>query len=209
MKREKISQAVGEIDIRYIQEAGEYTGMAEHIKPARGTRRRVAAAAAVLVCVAAVGICTPSAANSIKGFFRDIVRWDGAVTGEEYEHASNEVTVDVSMAVMENGKLVLPVEITFLDMDAAPFRIVEEVALGDYQIIDASGKEVFAASGQQGVSGVMRNGKAVCKQPLGMEGLSEGEEYTLAVRSVYGICKAEQPLQLKGHWECRFVIREQ
>ncbi len=48
----------------------------------------------------------------------------------------------------------------------------------------------------------------VFMQPAGIETLSKGTKYTLVIDSIYGLQKAEQPLKIKGHWECEFTVGE-
>lgn len=209
MKREEISEAVGNISIQHVYEAERYAAPHKRIRFTRGMHGRRIVAAAVLICAVMVCICSPSIAKSMKGFYRDIVRWDGAVVGVEYENATDEVRIDAAKAVRENGKLVLPLEITFLDMSKEPYlRFMGEVALGDYQILDEAGKEVSSVSGQQEISGLLENGKTGFSQPLGVETLSEGTEYKLVITSIYGLQKAEQPLKINGRWECGFTVAE-
>lgn len=209
MKREEISEAVGNISIQHIYEAGGYAAPKKRTSLTSGMHGRKIAAAAVLICAIMVCICSPSIARSMKGFYRDIVRWDGAVVGVEYENATDEVRIDAAVAVTEDGKLVLPLKVTLLDMSKEPYiRFMGEVALGDYQILDETGKEVYSASGQQGTSGLLENGKAGIIQPLEVETLSVGTEYKLVIKSIYGLQKAEQPLKIKGRWECRFTVAE-
>lgn len=209
MKREDISEAVGNISIQHIYEAGGYAAPQKRTRFTRGMHGRKIAAAAVLLCASMVCICSPSIARSMKGFYRDLVRWDGAVVGMEYENATDEVRIDAAGAVKEDGKLVLPLEVTFLDRSKEScFRFMREVALGEYQVLDEAGKEVYSVSGQQEMSGLLENGKAGIIQPLGVETLTVGTEYKLVIMSLYGIQKAEQPLKIKGRWECSFLVAE-
>lgn len=211
MRREMISEAVGNIDARYVQEAGGYT-VAKGAGRAGRAWRRTAIAAAVLLCAITARFCIPSVAVPLEGFFHDITRrLDGAVIGTEYENATQEIKIEASAAVMENGKLVLPLEITFLVMgEKEPYIYLTggAAALGDYRILDASGNEICSASGQQEATGALEDGKAALVQPLATETLLERTEYTLVVESVYGLQKAEQPLEMKGHWECGFTLGE-
>lgn len=60
-------------------------------------------------------ICIPSIASSVEGFDKDIVRWwDGAVGGTEYENATQEIQIQAALAVVEDGKLVIPLIVIFL-----------------------------------------------------------------------------------------------
>ena len=88
------------------------------------------------------------------------------------------------------------------------FRSGGSVALGDYQIIDTSGTEIYSARGQQETVGELEDGKIAFMQPAGIETLSKGTKYMLVIESIYGLQKAEQPLEMKGHWECEFTVGE-
>jgi len=210
MKREKISEAVGNIGIHHIQEAGCYTVTEKSIRGLRGHKTAVAAAA--LLCVITVCFCIPSIAASVEGFYKDIVRWwDGAVVGTEYENATQEIQIEASTAVIEDGKWVIPLTVTFLEMgnkEPYIYLVDGEVALGDYQIVDGSGTEIYSALGQQETVGVLEDGKTVLMQPAGIGTLSKGTKYVLVIESIYGLQKAEQPLKMKGHWECEFTVDE-
>ncbi len=212
MKREKISEAIGNIGIHHIQEAGCYSATEKPIKGSRGMWGKIAAAAAVLLCVISICFCTPSIAASVEGFYKDIVRWwDGAVVGTQYESATQEIQIKASSAVIEDGKLVIPLTITFLEMgnkEPYIYLVDGEVALGDYQIVDGSGTEIYSAHGQQETVGVLKDGKTVFMQPAGIETLSKGTKYILVIESIYGLQKAEQPLKMKGYWECEFTVGE-
>lgn len=211
MKREKISEAVGNIGLHHVQEAGRYDAAAKHVGLSRGAWKTVAVAATVLLCVGSACFCIPSAAVSIEGFYEDIVQWwDGAIVGTEYQNATQEIQIEASSAVVdEEGKLVIPLTITFSEMgEKEPYIYLAdgEIALGDYQIVDGSGTELYSALGQQEAVGVLEDGTAVFMQPVGMETLAKGAHYTLVIDSIYGLQKAEQPLKMNGHWECAFTV---
>lgn len=209
MKREKISEAVGNIGIHHVQEAECYTAAEKHIRSSRGVWNKIAVTAAAFLCVVSVCFCVPSIAASMEGFYKDIVRWwDGAVVGTEYENATQEIQIEAASAVVEDGKLVIPLTVTFLEMgnkEPYIYLVDGEVALGDYQIVDGSGTEIYSALGQQDTTGVLEDGKAVFKQPVGIGTLSKGTKYVLVIESIYGLQKAEQPLKMEGHWECEFT----
>lgn len=52
------------------------------------------------------------------------------------------------------------------------------------------------------------DGKTPFMQPVGIETLSKGTKYMLVVESIYGLQKAEQSVEMKGHWECEFTVGE-
>ena len=212
MKRERISEAIGNIGIHHVQEAGCYNMAGKHNRRKKGGWSKTAVAAAILFCVISVCVCIPSIASSIEGFYKDVVRWwDGAVVGTEYENATQEIQIQAAPAVVEDGKLVIPLTVTFLEMgNKEPYisLIGGAVALGDYQIIDTSGTEIYSDRGQQETVGELEDGKTAFMQPAGIETLSKGTKYMLVIESIYGLQKAEQPLEMKGHWECEFTVGE-
>ncbi len=212
MKREKISEAVGNIGIHHVQEAGCYAAAEKPVRGFKGVWSKTAVTAAAFLCVISVCFCTPSIAASVEGFYKDMIRWwDGAVVGTEYENATQEIQIEASSAAIEDGKLMIPLTVTFLEMgNKEPYIYLAdgEVALGDYQIVDGSGTEIYSALGQQETVGVLEDGKAVFKQPAGIETFSKGEKYLLVIESIYGLQKAEQPLKMEGHWECEFTVGE-
>lgn len=212
MKRERISEAIGNIGIHYVQEAGFYDAAGKPNKGFMGVWSKTAVAAVVLLCAISVCACIPSIASSVEGFYKDIVRWwDGAIVGTEYENATQEIQIQASSAVVEDGKLVIPLTVTFLEMgnkEPYIYLVGGEVALGDYRIVDASGMEIYSELGQQETVGELEDGKTIFMQPAGIETLSKGTKYMLVVESIYGLQKAEQPLEMKGHWECEFTVDE-
>lgn len=205
MKREEISKLAGAMDQQYIQEAEDYQAGSRLFGRAGGVRKRMAAAAAVLVCVFAA--CVPSAARSLLGYFRDTVRWNGVVTGMEYQAGEHEIEVRAVSILQEKEKL-LSVQMQFSDRKKAPYRELEtgEAALGDYRIMDEAGKVIASAEGlQEEAVGKVENGKVTVRLALEDEELAAGRTYRLVIESFYGLKKADQPLKINGYWECSFL----
>ena len=145
-----------------------------------------------------LGSVTALAANGkLEGFFKDITDWRGAVTGTTYEQATDEIEVNVTA---EAG--VLKVEAAFLEAEKAPYSEVEQLAVGKYQVIDASGSVVAKGAAGEAVS--VQDGQAVLS--LDVEELPEGQ-YTLQLQSFIGSNKADQPLSINGSWEREFSIQ--
>ncbi len=88
-------------------------------KPKSIIKRTVVIAAVLALCIITFTI-TPLA-NPIKGFFKDIIRFDGAITGTQYENATNEIKVDVLELTTENDNVIIPLELTFENPTEAPF----------------------------------------------------------------------------------------
>jgi len=172
--------------------------MRKHMKKA------VAAAAVVLVCALAVGSTT--FADSIKGMFKDIVRFDGAVTGSEYVNATDEVRVTAGEVTVAENEIFVPVEITFLNLEAAPFRYIEWVEVDVFEILNADGEVVVSEKDANVVCSV-NDGCANLSLSVEAGKLVAGEPYTLVIESFEGCKKADAPLPVKGEWECAFEVK--
>lgn len=153
---------------------------------------------AILAAVLALCICLPvaGAAAGNTGFFRDVMRGT-AVVGTEYEQATDEIAVD---AVFLNGELTITAN--FLIPEGIPYRECEELAVGSYRIMTGGGKII--AEGEKSENVAIINGQAV--MPIPTEALSPGN-YTVQIDAFISSKKADQPLPIKGFWECEFTVR--
>ena len=174
-------------------------------KPKITMKRTLALVAVLALCIITFTI-TPLA-NSIKGFFSDIVRFDGAITGTKYENATNNIKVDVSQTTSENGNLIIPLELTFKHPKDAPFPYIQEIAVSEYKILDSNNKEIIKTkvSAEDGDKGTVSAGKVLVNLSLNDAKLKSGEEYTIVIEKMYGLSKADAPLHITGRWECKFV----
>ncbi len=168
-------------------------------------RRMAVAAAICAVCIFTVSL-TPFA-GTIKGFFKDVTRWDGAITGTEYVNATNEVEIAVLDLENENGETTLELDITFINKDVAPFVYIEELLVKDYKILDAQNHEIVAVSSslEDGAKGLVTDGKASVRLSAPAEKMRPGETYTLQIESLYGMKKADAPLKIQGFWTCEIA----
>lgn len=146
--------------------------------------RQLTAAAAATVCVLALSM--PSIADSLRGFFSDIVRYDGAITGTAYAPGGDEILVSVS-----DGAL----EITFGMPDEIPFRLLEGLAV-DAHILAADGSEILFTGEAEITDGTTS---------LILPALPAGT-YTLTVDSLKGLSKADAPLEIRGTWHIEFSV---
>ncbi len=164
--------------------------------------KRTIAIAAVLALVA----ITPLA-NSIEGFFSDIIGFNGAVTGTRYENATNEIRVNAMEIATDNGNAIIPLELTFENPNKAPFLYIQEIAVADYMILDGTTGEIIKLQSYPEYSGkgTVKDSKAVFNLSLNDTKLNSGEEYTLVIEKMYGLSKADAPLHITGKWECKFV----
>jgi len=168
-------------------------------------KRTFAIAAVFALCIITVTM-TPLA-NSIKGFFSDIVRFDGAITGTQYENATNDIKVDILELTSENGNVIIPLDLTFENPTEAPFPYIQEVAVSEYKILDNNNKEIIKTkvSAEDGDKGTVSAGKVLVNLSLNDVKLESGEQYTIVIEKMYGLSKADAPLHITGRWECKFV----
>ena len=157
------------------------------------TRRmpRALIAAALVLCI---GLPAGMAATN-TGFFRDVTNWQGAITSTVYEQATNEIAVTVTAAADA-----LTIEADFRNPDTAPYRALETLALGKYQILNAAGA-VIAEGENSEPAAVADNGAAMTVPFDAAPGA-----YTLVIENFVGGSKADQPLPITGHWECEFNL---
>jgi len=157
------------------------------------TKRPAVIAALIAACLC---LCAAGAAVGNAGFFRDIVRVDGAVIGTAYEQATEEIAV----SAQTEGDI-LQVEAIFLAPDRTPYREIDALRIGVWKITDDSGS--VAAEGKNTVAADITDGRAKFAIPL--EGLKSGA-YALRIDAFTGESKADQPLGISGAWECAFEM---
>ena len=170
----------------------EIKTMEEHImnKPKITMKRTLAIAAVLALCIITAAM-TPLA-NSIKGFFSDIIRLDGAVTGTRYENATNDIKIDILELTTENGNVIIPLELTFENPNEAPFPYIQEVAISEYKIVDNHNKEITKAklSADNGEKGCVDNGKVLVNLSVDDTKFNEGEECPIVSEKIYGLSRA-------------------
>ncbi|MBQ7032358.1 MAG: DUF4179 domain-containing protein [Clostridia bacterium] len=176
--------------------------MCRQIKKIRRKKAIIIAVATVL-CIVTVTV-TPMA-NSIRGFFRDITRIDGAITGTEYANATNDILITVLDITSENGNAVLPLDVTFQNKTEAPFSFIQEIAVSEYKILDSKNEVIMKSEieAEKAIKGAVNNGKVVVAIPL-PEALRENETYFIQIEKMYGLSKADAPLHITGNWRCVF-----
>ena len=174
-------------------------------KPKITTKRTLAIAAVLALCL--ITVCMTPLANSIKGFFSDIVRFDGAITGTQYENATNDIKVDVLEVTSENGNVIIPLELSFENPTEAPFPYIQEIAISEYKILDNSDKVISKEkiSVDEASKGIVSNGTVLVELSTADKKMTSGEEYTIVIEKMYGLSKADAPLHITGTWECNFI----
>ncbi len=200
MRSEKLLDALGQIDERYILEAApkdkkERKNEMKNNKTAKIFRKPAAAAAAIVLCISLTGVTAMAAATgTLQGFFKDIFDWNGAVVGTTYEQASDEI--ELSGIVVTDQ---LMVELVMLYPEKIPYSEFELLGIQSYKIVDANNNVI--AEGDDSAVGKVADGKTSVE--INLEHVPSGD-YKLVVTELTGQKKAEQPLVLKGYWECGF-----
>ncbi|MBQ7858553.1 MAG: hypothetical protein IJ347_00245 [Faecalibacterium sp.] len=153
--------------------------------------------------VFAAAVCTLALAGSalagpIKGFFADVTRWDGAVTGTEYHAQPDELALTAAVQGQD-----LVVDVHFEMPDEAPYAFLEQFAAGKYQVLDAAGSVV--AEGEKSEAAAVQSGQVQLVLPGAAAHLAAGQ-YTLQLTEFIGSAKADQPLPILGSWQCGFAV---
>ena len=117
-------------------------------KPRNITWLRKVSTVAAVVTVCAITVVS---AGTIKGMFKDVKRWDGAVIDTEYVNATN----DIEMNISETNDEYISLDINFENPNEAPFVFLQEVAITDYKILDNNNKEVLEVNStvENGIKG--------------------------------------------------------
>lgn len=158
-------------------------------------KKALTIAAAFVLCIGVTGVGVLAATENLKGFFKDITNWNGTVVGTTYEQASDELNISVVGAEDE-----LDVQIIMVEPNKPPYITFDEMGIGSYKIVDASGNVVFEGNGTDRFE--ITDGQVNVNIP--MENIADGA-YTLIVNSFVGASKADQPLEINGLWECEFT----
>ena len=156
--------------------------------------RKPAAALAALAILLSLAVTAVAAPGILKGQFRDIKDWRGAVVGTAYDQATDEIAVHVAV----NGNT-LTVHAVFADPQMAPYVYAERLGIAQYRIESEKGKTVQKGRAES-VETV--NGTAAITIPL--DDLESGS-YNLIVTAFVAEEKADQPLNINGSWECTFT----
>lgn len=144
----------------------------------------LAASLAIIICLGAVTAFASS--GRMQGFFSDVLRWDNAVVGTEYEDATDEISVT---ATAKDGKIL--VEAVFLETDNAPYLYIDLLGINACTLTDINGNVIETES----VDKVeIIDGRAVIE--------IAGNAEKIVITEFVGGAKAEQDLVIAGVWEC-------
>lgn len=192
MNYERLKKAVEQIDMTDEMKTEIIKNcqikMSKKTKMIKGTPIKRTAAAVVFICICAVG----AAAMGYRGIFKDVKDIRGAVIGTEYEYADNEITIN---ACFKDNSIILSA--VLIDSGVAPYMELETLGLYSYKIVDEMDNTV--AGGEQTAFFKIEDARAEIIIPL--QNMDVGK-YRLVISSFAGGKKADQPLIIKGNWEC-------
>lgn len=202
MELENLRKAVNKIElpkemqkriIRNCQTKKEENTMQKY-KSTKLLKKPMIAIAAIALCLCLTSITVMAATGKLQGYFKDITRWDGAVTGTTYEQATDEINLNT---VSVSDKLTITAE--FVNPTTAPYAFLDTLGVESYKIIDANGTVLM--DGKVTEPADIIGGKVTIAIPV--DALATGN-YKLVVTKFVGSAKADQPLVITGHWECEF-----
>lgn len=131
-------------------------------------------------------------ANHSRGF-KNVTKGT-TVVGTVYEETTEMIKLDVE--VKDN----LVVSVNVIDYTKPPYIYQDVIDINSYKIVDSSGKVVNEGSAKS--TSEFKNGKVTFELPL--DDVASGE-YKLVINEFIGLKKADQPLPIKGTWECSFI----
>ena len=148
---------------------------------------------AALVIILSLSLTAVAASGVLRGHFRDITNWQGAIVGLSYEQATDEIGMEVTVNGNELTALV-----TFFNPQDLPYRETEKLGIAACRIVDANGNVVKQGAAE---STEVVNGQAAVS--IKLDDIDSGN-YKLIVTAFVSEKKADQPLNINGNWECAF-----
>lgn len=194
IKEIELSEDRKERIIKKCYEKMEESVMSKNVQVRNCFKRPMVAVATFAICLCLTGVTALAATGKLQGFFKDIVRWDGAVIGTTYEQATEEMELRASVV---SDSLV--VEMIMANPNTVPYMTLETLGIGQYKIVDGNGNTIV----EKGVteSAEITDGRA--NVAISLSEMASGE-YKLIVNTLVGGAKADQPLAISGNWECEF-----
>ncbi len=158
---------------------------------------------AAIVLILCLCFTAAAAAAGHRGFFSDITRWDGAVTGTKYEEASEEISVSAVIDT-ETEELVVTAELLY--PDTAPYSETEKLEISSGRIENAVGN-ILSEDPDSSAADIV-DGTAEIRIPFDECGIisTDSGVYRLKINAFTSSKKADQPLEITGTWECQFEV---
>jgi hypothetical protein len=87
-------------------------------------KKPIAIAASLVLCLCITGVTALAASGQLKGFFKDIKNWQGAVTGTAYEQATDELHVAILDVAEE-----INISVTMVNPKVAHYFAIQELGV--------------------------------------------------------------------------------
>lgn len=181
------------------------------------------AAAAILIVMLATS-STTGLATMIKGYYQDIVNRMGAVTGTQYNQATEEIAISLGEPFIKGKMVVVPITVKLKNADSPPFSLAEAVTVGSMEIQGKNGEVIRAqdvaiepASQKSYSFEIADANRLLSEEPSTSPGerhfkgnlildqsvmhAEDDPSYTVTIQSLYQHAKAEAPLEIKGQWQ--------
>jgi len=130
-------------------------------------------------------------ANHLRGP-KDITKGT-AIVGTIFEESADMIKLD---SEIKNN---LVVSANVVEYNAIPYSEIDTLNINSYKIVNNDGNVV--AEGTAKSVSAFENGKVTFEIPL--NNVTSGN-YKLVINEFVGLAKADQPLLIKGIWECTF-----
>lgn len=164
-------------------------------------KKIVVIVAVVLVFVLAIR--STNIGDSVNGMISTY--FGGTDRVYEYIEATKDISTNVGEVIVSGTEILIPVEVTFLNMEKITFRTLEMIGVNEYEIINSDG-EVVTSMKDANVFCSVSDGVANMQFSVEAEKLVAGNSYALRIDCFEGSKKADAPIGLKGGWECTFTI---
>ena len=166
-------------------------------------RRMTTAAAAFVVCV--LVFTQTTAADTVKGFFKDITRVDGAITGTAYEVGMDEIQIQCQGMEVHSEKITMNLQISFANAEQPPYSELAALQIGEGQILNEDGKIVYEIESEADMlqASDLESGSVCIGLDVDDSVFEKGQEYVLVIDTLYGHKKADAPLVIQGEWSIK------
>lgn len=132
--------------------------------------------------------------DQFRGYFKNIIRWDGAITGQIYENADQEINAS---AARINDEVYVTLEL--LRADERPYNLQDKILINHYEILDEKGRVVE----EKDLVETTERKDNILTYTISLTNIQNGN-YTINIHDLMGIKKAEQDLLIKGNWKVEF-----
>ena len=160
----------------------------------------------IIAAALALVLCATVGAAAVGGHFVDIKNIFGAVTGQQYVNATEDISVKV-LSSDSHGILVQPM---VNKPNEAPYSEIDKLSVGNFTVRDEDGSVIATGDSNSVTEQVQEDGTiAYYITVIGLDGNvieSESGVYTISFEYFIGESKADQALEIFGDWKADFTF---